>query len=48
MKDFKVKKILNDLRSNPSVMMTADVYAAGRDYGCDDQEARDFVSGISQ
>lgn len=45
-KDFKLKKILNDLRSNPRVMGTADAYAAGRDYGCDDQEARDFVRGI--
>ena len=46
MKDFKLKKILNDLRSNPRVMGTADVYAACRDYGCDGQEAGDFVRGI--
>lgn len=46
MKDFKLKKILNDLRSNPRVMNAADVYAAGRDYGCDGQEARNLVSGI--
>ena len=46
MKDFKFKKILNDLRSNPHVMNASDAYAAARDYGCDDQEAREFVSAI--
>lgn len=46
MKDSKLKKILNDLRSNPRVMIAADVYAAGRDYGCDDQGATEFVGGV--
>lgn len=45
-KNFKFKKILNDLRSNPRVMVAADVYASGRDYGCDDQEARELVRRI--
>ena len=43
MKSKKLKKILNNLRNNPSVMATSDVYAAARDYGFDDGEAKGFV-----
>ena len=43
MKSKQLKKILDNLRNNPSVMVSSDVYAAARDYGCDDGGAKDLT-----
>lgn len=46
MKSTQLKKILNTLRNHPSVMIASDVYAAARDYGYDDREAKDIVHRV--
>lgn len=46
MKAKQLIKILKTLRNNPSVMVSSDVYAAGRDYGYDDIGAKCLVEHV--
>lgn len=46
MKTKQLNKILKNLRSKPSVMVSSDVYAAGRDYGYDDLGAKCLVEYV--
>lgn len=46
MKKVRLRKIIKALRDNPSIMCSSDIYAAARDRGMDDQEAREVVGNI--
>lgn len=46
MKIVKFRKIIDKFIDNPCVMVSSDVYAAGRDYGYDDAEASEFVEAV--
>lgn len=47
MKKVRLMKIIKALRDNPSIMCSSDIYAAARDSGLDDQEAREVVGNIA-
>lgn len=46
MKKVRLRKIIKALRDNPSIMCSSDIYAAARDWGLNDQEAREVVGNI--
>lgn len=46
MKKARLRKIIKALRDNPSIMCASDIYAAARDRGMNDQEAREVVGSI--
>ena len=46
MKKVRLRKIIKALRDNPSIMCSSDIYAAARDRGLNDQEAREVVGNI--
>ena len=46
MKKGRLRKIIKALRDNPSIMCSSDIYAAARDCGLNDQEAREVVGNI--
>ena len=46
MKKVKLGKIVKGLRENPAVMCSSDIYAAARDRGLNDEEAREVVGNI--
>lgn len=46
MKKERLRKIIKALRDNPSIMRSSDIYAAARDWGLNDQEAREVVGNI--
>lgn len=46
MKKVRLMKIIMALRDNPSIMCSSDIYAAARDWGLNDQEAREVVGNI--
>lgn len=46
MKKVRLRKIIKALRDNPSIMCSSDIYAAARDRGLNDQEARGVVGNI--
>ena len=46
MKQVRIRKIIKALRDNPSIMCPSDIYAAARDCGLNDQEAREVVGNI--
>lgn len=46
MKKLKLGKIVKALREHPAVMCPSDIYAAARDRGLNDQEAREEVGNI--
>lgn len=46
MKIVRLRKIIKALRDNPSIMCSSDIYAAARDWGLNDQEAREAVGNI--
>lgn len=46
MKKGRLRKIIKALRDNPSIMCSSDIYAAARDRGLNDQEAREVVGNI--
>ena len=46
MKKGRLRKIIKALRDNPSIMRSSDIYAAARDCGLNDQEAREVVGNI--
>ena len=46
MKKVRIRKIIKALRDNPSIMCSSDIYAAARDLGLNDQEAREAVGNI--
>lgn len=46
MKKVRLRKIIKALRDNPSIMRPSDIYAAARDRGMDDREARELVGNI--
>lgn len=46
MKQVRLRKIINALRDNPSIMCSSDIYAAARDCGVSDQEAREVAGNI--
>lgn len=46
MKKVRLMKIIKALRDNPSIMCSSDIYAAARDRGLNDQEAREVVGNI--
>lgn len=46
MKKVRLRKIIKALRDNPSIMCSSDIYAAARDRGMNDQEAREAVGNI--
>lgn len=46
MKKVRLRKIIKVLRDNPSIMSSSDIYAAARDRGMNDQEAREVVGNI--
>lgn len=46
MKIVRLRKIIKALRDNPSIMCSSDIYAAARDWGLDDREAREAVGNI--
>lgn len=47
MKEVRLRKIIKALRDNPSTMCSSDIYAAARDCGLNDQEAREVVGNIA-
>lgn len=47
MKKARIRKIIKALRDNPSIMGSSDIYAAARDCGLNDQEAREVVGNIA-
>ena len=46
MKKVRLRKIIKALRDNPSIMCSSDIYAAARDWGLNDQEAREVAGNI--
>lgn len=46
MKKVKLGKIIKGLRDNPGIMSSSDIYAAARDRGLEDSEAREVVGNI--
>ena len=48
MKIVRLRKIIKALRDNPSIMRSSDIYAAARDWGLNDQEAREAVGNIGR
>lgn len=46
MKKGRLRKIIKALRDNPPIMCSSDIYAAARDCGLNDQEAREVVGNI--
>ena len=46
MKITDFRKVIDRLYNNPCVMESSDVYAAGRDYGYDDAEAKELVKEV--
>ena len=46
MKKIRFRNISKALRDNPSTMCSSDIYAAARDCGLNDQEAREVVGNI--
>lgn len=46
MKITKFRKVIETLYNNPCAMKSSDVYAAGRDYGYDDAEAKELVKEV--
>lgn len=46
MKKVRLRKIIKALRDNPSIMCSSDIYAAARDWGLNDQEAREEAGNI--
>ena len=46
MKKVRLRKIIKVLRDNPSTMCSSDIYAAARDRGMNDQEAREVVGNV--
>lgn len=46
MKKVRLGKIIKALREHPAVMCSSDIYAAARDRGLNDQEAREVVGNI--
>lgn len=46
MKKVGLRKIIKVLRDNPSIMCPSDIYAAARDRGMNDQDAREAVGNI--
>lgn len=47
MKKARLRKIIKALRDNPSIMCSSDIYAAARDRGLNDQEAREAAGNIA-
>ena len=43
MNEVRLRKFFTVLRVNPSIMCSSDIYAAARDWGLNDQEAREVV-----
>lgn len=46
MKIGRLRKIIKALRDNPPFMCSSDIYAAARDWGLNDQEAREVAGNI--
>lgn len=46
MKKVRLRKIIKELRDNPPIMCSSDIYAAARDWELNDQEAREAVGNI--
>ena len=46
MNNARLRKIIKALRDNPSIMCSSDIYAAARDWGLNDQEAREVAGNI--
>lgn len=46
MKQVRLRKIIKALRDNPSIMCLSDIYAAAKDWGLNDQEAREAAGNI--
>lgn len=46
MKEVRLRKIIKALRDNTPIMCSSDIYAAARDCGLNDQEAREVAGNI--